>query len=61
MYIDVRFVNCDQVRLEMKVLEEAERAAKIKNKEKLIDDLMFGHEDASKILAQHREKVSHGL
>ena len=42
----------------MKVLEEAERAAKIKNKEKLIDDLMFGHEDASKILAQHREKVS---
>ena len=61
MYIDVRFVNCDQVRLEMKVLEEAERAAKIKNKEKLIDDLMFGHEDASKILAQHREKVSRGL
>ena len=47
-----------QVKLELKVLEEAERAAKIKNKEKLIDDLMFGEEDASKILANHREKVT---
>ena len=41
----------------MKVLEEAERAAKIKNKEKLIDDLMFGEQDANKILEEHREQV----
>ena len=47
-----------QVKLELKVLEEAEKAAKIKNKEKLIDDLMFGEEDASKILANHREMVT---
>ena len=47
-----------QVKLEMKVLEEAERAAKIKNKEKLIDELMFSEGDASKILADHREKVN---
>jgi len=47
-----------QVKLEMKVLEEAEKAAKIKNKEKLIDDLMFGDADANQILADHREKVS---
>ena len=43
-----------QVKLEMKVLEEAEKAAKIKNKEKLIDDLMFGDADANQILADHR-------
>ena len=43
-----------QVKLEMKVLEEAEKAAKIKNKEKLIDDLMFGEADANQILADHR-------
>ena len=48
----------NQVRMEMKLLEEAERAAKVKNKEKLIDDLMFGEEDASKILAEHRETVA---
>lgn len=47
-----------QVKLEMKVLEEAEKAAKIKNKEKLIDDLMFGEADANKIIAEHREKVT---
>ena len=43
-----------QVKLEMRVLEEAEKAAKIKNKEKLIDDLMFGEADANQILADHR-------
>jgi len=48
----------NQVRLEIKMLEEAQRAAKVKNKEKLIDDLMFGDEDASKILAEHRETVA---
>merc|ERR1712029_123089 len=47
-----------QVKLEMKVLEEAEKAAKIKNKEKLIDDLMFGEEDANKILEEHRVSVA---
>ena len=47
-----------QVKLEMKVLEDAEKVAKIKNKEKLIDDLMFGETDANQILEQHREKVS---
>ena len=48
----------NQVRMEMKLLEEAERAAKVKNKEKLIDDLMFGEEDATKILAEHRETLA---
>ena len=47
-----------QVQLEMKVLEDAEKVAKIKNKEKLIDDLMFGEADANQILEQHREMVS---
>ena len=47
-----------QIKLEMKVLEEAEKMAKIKNKEKLIDDLMFGDENASKILEEHRETVA---
>ena len=42
----------------MKVLEDTEKVAKIKNKEKLIDDLMFGETDANQILEQHREKVS---
>jgi len=45
-------------KLEMKVLEEAERVAKIKNKEKLIDDLMFGERDAARILEEHREAVA---
>ena len=45
-----------EVKLEMKVLEDTEKVAKIKNKEKLIDDLMFGETDAN--LEQHREKVS---
>ena len=47
----------EQVKIEMKVLEQAEKLAKIKNKEKLIDDLMFGEEDANKILEEHREQV----
>jgi len=47
-----------QVKLELKVLEEAEKKAKIKNKEKLIDDLMFGEEDANKILEEHRVSVA---
>ena len=47
-----------EVKLEMKVLEDTEKVAKIKNKEKLIDDLMFGETDANQILEQHREKVS---
>ena len=29
----------------------------LRNKEKLIDDLMFGEEDAEKIIEQHREDV----
>jgi len=37
--------------------EETEKKAKIRNKEKLIDDLMFGEEDADTILEQHREQV----
>jgi len=48
----------EQVKMEMKVLEQAEKLAKIKNKEKLIDDLMFGEEDANKILEEHREQVA---
>ena len=48
----------NQVKIEMKLLEEAERAVKVKNKEKLIDDLMFGEEDATKILAEHRETLA---
>eukprot|EP00092_Neocalanus_flemingeri_P030148 GFUD01032726.1.p1 GENE.GFUD01032726.1~~GFUD01032726.1.p1 ORF type:complete len:306 (+),score=127.81 GFUD01032726.1:44-961(+) len=47
-----------QIKLEMKVLEEAEKVAKIKNKEKLIDDLMFGDKNASKILEEHRVTVA---
>ena len=46
-----------KVSKEQQILEEAEKAAKIRNKEKLIDDLMFGDEDAEKILEQHREEV----
>ena len=37
----------NQVRIEMKLLEEAQKVAKVKNKEKLIDDLMFGEEDSA--------------
>merc|ERR1712233_165993 len=48
----------EQVKMEMKVLEQAEKLAKIKNKEKLIDDLMFGEQDANKILEEHREQVA---
>jgi len=48
----------EQVKLELKVLEQAEKLAKIKNKEKLIDDLMFGEQDADKILEEHREQVA---
>jgi len=47
----------NQKRREIKVLEEAEKAAKLRNKEKLIDDLMFGEGDAEKILSEHRETV----
>ena len=47
-----------QVRIEMRLLEEAQKVAKVKNKEKLIDDLMFGEADANKILAEHRETVA---
>jgi CDK-activating kinase assembly factor MAT1 len=47
-----------QRKIELEVLEKAEKLAKVSNKEKLIDDLMFGEEDASKILAEHREKVA---
>ena len=47
----------EQVKMEMRVLEQAEKLAKIKNKEKLIDDLMFGEQDANKILEEHREQV----
>ena len=45
------------MRKELKVLEDAERAAKQRNKEKLIDDLMFGDGDSEKILSEHRESV----
>merc|ERR1712128_367202 len=41
-------------------MEQAEKLAKIKNKEKLIDDLMFGEKDAVKILEEHRETVARG-
>jgi len=50
--------HSDQVKKELKVLAEAEKIAKIKNKEKLIDDLMFGEADANKILEEHRETVA---
>ena len=46
-----------KVSKEQQILEDAEKAARIRNKEKLIDDLMFGDEDAEKILEQHREEV----
>jgi CDK-activating kinase assembly factor MAT1 len=46
-----------KVSKEQQILEDAEKAARIRNKEKLIDDLMFGEEDADKILEQHREEV----
>lgn len=42
---------------EQQTIEETEKAAKIRNKEKLIDDLMFGEEDADTILEQHREQL----
>jgi len=48
----------NQRKVESKILEEAEKIAKIKNKEKLIDDLMFGEQDANKILEDHREQVA---
>jgi len=38
-------------------LENIEKANKIRNQEKLIDDLMFGEENADQILEQHREQV----
>jgi len=49
--------NCNLKRRELQVIEEAEKAAKVRNKEKLIDDLMFGEGDATKILSEHRETV----
>lgn len=55
--LSVETKSTSQRKLEMKVLEEAEKLAKIKNKEKLIDDLMFGNKDANKILEEHREAV----
>ena len=42
---------------EQQVLDDLEKAARIRNKEKLIDDLMFGEESAEQILEQHRETV----
>jgi len=39
------------------ILENIEKANKIRNQEKLIDDLMFGEEDAEQILEQHKEQV----
>jgi len=47
-----------QRRTELQVLEQAEKAAKIKNKEKLIDELMFGERSAEQILEEHREQVA---
>jgi len=47
-----------QRRTELQVLEQAEKAAKIKNKEKLIDELMFGERNAEQILEEHREQVA---
>jgi len=38
-------------------LENIEKTNKIRNQEKLIDDLMFGEENADQILEQHREQV----
>jgi len=49
--------NMNVKRRELQVIEEAEKAAKLRNKEKLIDDLMFGEGDATKILSDHRETV----
>lgn len=49
--------NTNLKRRELHVIEEAEKAAKVRNKEKLIDDLMFGEGDATKILSEHRETV----
>ena len=37
--------------------DDLDKRARIRNKEKLIDDLMFGEEDADKILEQHREEM----
>ena len=42
---------------EQQILEDLEKKARIRNKEKLIDDLMFGDGDADKILEHHREEV----
>jgi CDK-activating kinase assembly factor MAT1 len=42
---------------DQQAVEETEKKAKIRNKEKLIDDLMFGEADADTILEQHREQL----
>merc|ERR1711872_1003545 len=47
----------EKVVKEQQVLDDLEKAARIRNKEKLIDDLMFGEESAEQILEQHRETV----
>jgi len=39
------------------LIENIEKKNKIRNQEKLIDDLMFGNENADQILQQHREQV----
>jgi len=47
----------DKVVKEQQVIEDEAKRMKIRNKEKLIDDLMFGDEDAEKILEQHKEDL----
>jgi len=47
----------EKVVKEQQILEDLEKAKRIRNKEKLIDDLMFGEENAEQILEQHRETV----
>jgi len=47
----------DRSNKDQEIQDTEAKAARIRNKEKLVDDLMFGEEDADKIIEQHREEV----
>lgn len=47
----------EQRRIEREAIENESKKKKLKEKEALIDELMFSHEDASKILKEYAENV----
>ena len=48
----------EKARAEMVAAEKAEKLQMAKNKEKLIDDLMFSEGDAGAIVADHQSKIA---